>query len=155
MTTKISPDDEFARENFEAAMNQVLKLRNSLQTMTNTKRLNFIPEGTNEIKEAYNNAILRLIIDRNTDRNNISFDSWLSFAMYVMMDGIFWEWCEILRYHPEFYAYDWLMIGICELNPYILNPEPYIGVSNQNITKSNDGWYLWGDISHHFMPMNG
>ena len=118
MSSKLSPEDVSARKKFDDAKTQVLNLREKIKGMNDTKILLFNPDGSYEFKEAYTNAIRILITDiQNTNWNKVSPDSWLSFAMIVMMDGIFWGKCTILKYNRDFYQTEWLMMGIFELNP--------------------------------------
>ncbi len=119
MSLKLSPKDDSAHEKFDEARTQVLNLRDNIKGMTDTEILLFIPDGSYEFKEAYTNAIRILMTDiQNTNWNKVSPDSWLSFAMLVMMDGIFWKKCTILEYNRDFYQTEWLMVGIFELNSY-------------------------------------
>lgn len=121
MSSKLSPNDDSAREKFNDAKTQVLNLREKIKGMRDddTKILLFNPDGSYEFKEAYTNAIRILMTDiQNTNWNNVSPDSWLSFEMIVMMEGIFWKKCTILEYNRDFYQIEWLMVGIFELNSY-------------------------------------
>ena len=118
MSSKLSPEDASAREKFDDAKTQVLNLREKIKGMSDTEILLFNPDESYDFKEAYTNAIRILMTDiQNTNWNKVSPDSWLSFAMIVMMDGIFWGKCTILEYNRDFYQTEWLMMGIFELNP--------------------------------------
>ena len=104
---------------FDVAMRQVQELKETIQHMSDTKMLLFIPEGSYEFRETYTKVIRILMTDRqNTIWHNVSLDSWLFFAMLVMMDGIFWKECSILEYYPESFQIEWLMVGLCKLNPH-------------------------------------
>lgn len=107
------------RNEFDKVKQQVKELYETIKHMTDTELLLFIPDGSYEFRETYNRVILILMTDRqNTNWNNVSLDSWLFFAMLVMMDGIFWKECSILKYNTESFQIEWLMVGLCELNPY-------------------------------------
>ena len=104
---------------FDDVMYRVKKLRETIQHMSDIEILLFIPDESDEFKKAYTKAILILMTDRrNTIWNKVTLDSWLFFQILVMMDGIFWKECTILEYYQESYQIEWLMGGLCELNPY-------------------------------------
>ena len=108
-----------SRNDFDDVKHRVQKLRETIQHMSDSEILLFIPDESYEFKEAYTKAILILMTDRqNTNWRKVSLDSWLFFVMLVMMDCIFWKESTILEYTPESYQIEWLMVGLCELNPY-------------------------------------
>lgn len=119
ITSSLSPYDTLACTKFDDAKTQVLNLRDKIIEMDIYELLLFIPDESFEIKEAYTYACRILLTDtQNPNFHTVSPDSWLSYAMLVMMDGIIWENNPTLEYDLIFYQIRWLMNGVFKLNSY-------------------------------------